>query len=69
MRYILNKNAQMGTGHHKIHTRECKKRPNEENIIDLDECFCLMEAKDRAKQYYLNVSECRYCCNKIFCKK
>lgn len=69
MKYILNKNAQFGTGCHKIHTIECTKRPREENTIDLKECICPIEAKIRAKEYYSIVSGCKYCCKQIFYKK
>ncbi len=69
MEYIVNKNTQLSTGYHKIHTKDCKKRPKDENIIDLKECICPIEAKNRAKEYYLNVSGCKYCCKEIFYKK
>ena len=35
MEYILNKNAQIDTGYHKIHKINCSRRPKEENIIKL----------------------------------
>lgn len=68
MNYIVNKNAQMGTGYHKIHTTDCKKRPKRENVIDLKECMCPFEAKSRAKEYYNNVNGCKYCCKQLFYK-
>ena len=54
--YVVNKNAQISTGNHKIHTKNCKMRPKEENCIDLNACICPLEAKSRAKEYYNNVS-------------
>lgn len=69
MEYIVNKNAQMNTGYHKIHTKECKKKPKQENIIDLNECVCPIEAKNRAKEYFQNVNGCKYCCEKIYYRK
>ena len=69
MEYILNKNVQMDTNYHKIHTKNCKKRPSDKNTIDLKECMCPIEAKSRAKEYYSNVSGCKYCCKEIFYKK
>lgn len=68
MNYVLNKIAQTGTGCHKIHTIRCKRRPKEENTINLKECMCPMEAKHRAKQYFSNVNGCKYCCREIFYK-
>lgn len=69
MNYIVNKNAQNGTDYHKIHTINCKRRPKEENTIDLKDCMCIMEAKSRAKEYYANVNGCEYCCKEISYKK
>lgn len=68
MKCLVNKNAQMGTGYHKIHKIGCKKMPKKENIIELDECMCLLEAKSRANEYYAHVSGCKYCCREIFYK-
>lgn len=67
--YILNKNVQMNKGYHKIHTKECKKGPKEENSIGLGNCICSIEAKSRAKEYYQNVNGCKYCCKEIFYNK
>ncbi len=69
MDYILNKNPQMNTSYHKIHTQKCAKRPKEENVIQLGNCMCPIEAKSRAKEYYENVNGCKYCCREIFFKK
>ena len=68
MEYIVNKNAQMGTEFHTIHTKECNRKPKEKNCIDLQNCMCPIEAKNRAKQYFNNVSGCKYCCKEIFYK-
>ena len=69
MKYIVNKNPQKHTEYHIIHKINCKKRPREENSIDLKECICVMEAKSRAKEYYANVNGCQYCCKEISYKK
>ena len=69
MKYIVNKNAQIGTGYHKIHTSDCSQRPKKENAIDLGECVCLIDAKSRAKDYYQQANGCKYCCREIFYKK
>lgn len=66
MKYILNKNIQMTTGYHKIHMKDCPKGPQEKNTIDLKECICSIEAKNRAREYYSNVNGCKYCCKEIF---
>ena len=58
----------MSTGYHKIHKENCGKRPKEDNIIYLDDCICPIEAKNRAKEYFSNVSGCKYCCKEIFYK-
>ncbi len=62
MEYIVNKNAQMGTGCHKIHTKECKNGPKKENRIELKECMCPLEAEKKAKKYFTIVNGCKYCC-------
>ena len=66
MRYIVNKNAQIGTGYHKIHTKYCSKMPKMENIIDLKECMCPTEARVRAQEYFKEVNGCKYCCKEIY---
>lgn len=68
MRYIVSKKAQNGTGCHKMHTDNCKRRPKDDNIIDLGECMCPIEARNKAKKYYSNVNGCKYCCKEIFYK-
>ena len=69
MKYLVNKNAQINTGYHKVHTIDCKRGPRKENAIILGECICLVEAKDRAKEHYKNVTGCKYCCENIFYQK
>lgn len=66
MQYILNKNAQTGTGYHKIHKKNCPKLPKKENQIELKDCVCSLVAKDRAKEYYATVNGCQYCCKEIY---
>lgn len=65
MQYVLNKNAQLGTEIHKIHTINCKRRPKPENSIDLKECNCPIVAKCKARDYFNHVDGCRYCCKEI----
>lgn len=66
MIYIVNKNAQIENGYHKIHTLECRKKPKKGNTIYLDECICPVIAKDKARKYYSNVVGCKYCCKEIY---
>lgn len=66
MKYIVNKNVQISTGYHKIHTKNCPKGPKKENVIDLGDCMCPIDAKSRAKEHYANINGCRYCCKEIF---
>ena len=68
MKYIVNKNAQIITGCHKIHKSDCPKKPKIENTIILGECMCPIDAKSRAKDFYEHVSGCKYCCSEIFYK-
>lgn len=68
MKYIVNKNTQIVTGYHKIHTINCPKRPKQENIIDLGECMCLIDAKSRARDFFEHVNGCKCCCKEIFYK-
>ncbi len=65
MEYVLNKNPQMHSSYHKIHQKNCPRRPKKENIINLGDCFCPYEAKSRAKEHYKMVSGCKYCCKEI----
>ena len=69
MRYLVNKNAQMLTGDHKLHKADCKMKPNYENTIELGEFYNSDVAQCEAKKYYLNVNGCKYCCNEIYLKK
>lgn len=69
MEYVVNQNAQIKTGYHKIHTKDCPKGPKEGNRIDLKQCICPMEAKSRAKEYFASVNGCKHCCKEIFYKK
>ena len=69
MLYLLNKNAQIKTGEHKIHTHTCKRRPKYENIIELGEFYYARVAHCEASKYYSNVDGCKYCCSEIHLKK
>ncbi len=67
-KYILSKNSQVKTDCHKIHRQDCTKKPKKGNYIELGECICPIEAKNRARDYYSNVTGCSYCCKEI-CSK
>lgn len=67
--YIVNKNAQLGTGCHKIHTNECKRKPKKENAVYLGKHMCPFAAKSKAKDYFSNVDGCSYCCKEIHAGK
>lgn len=69
MRYLINKNAQILTGDHKLHKDTCKMKPNYENTMELGEFYNSDVAQCEARKYYLNVNGCKYCCNEIYLKK
>lgn len=66
--YIVNKNAQMKTGEHKIHTADCKRKPKRENTKELGEFEDVVRAKYEATKYYPTVNGCKYCCVEIYLK-
>lgn len=61
--YILNKKTR------KMHRDNCKRKPNEKNIIKLKEKICPVLAKYEAQMYYKNVEVCSYCCKELNNKK
>lgn len=67
--YILNKNSQIATGDHKIHTNECSRKPKRSNTIELGEFYDIKVAKCEARKYFFNVDGCKFCCNSIHLKK
>lgn len=67
--FIVNKNAQIATGDHKIHTDECKRRPDEENSVEIGEYYDPKVALCEAKKYFYNVDGCAFCCPTIHLKK
>lgn len=69
MLYIVNKNAQIRTGEHKVHTNECKKKPKYENIRELGKFCDSQRAICEAIKYYSVVDSCKYCCKEIHLKK
>ena len=69
MFYVLNKNAQISTGNHKIHTICCKRKPEYKNIIELHGVNNSEIALYEAKKYYPCVDGCKYCCKEIYLKK
>lgn len=69
MHYLVNKNAQISTGDHKIHKENCKMKPNYENTIELGDFYNSNVAQYEAKKYYISVNGCKYCCAEIYLKK
>ncbi len=69
MFYVLNKNAQISTGNHKIHTIFCKRKPDCKNIIELHGVDNFMTALYEARKYYPCVEGCKYCCKEVRLKK
>lgn len=67
--FILNKNAQITTGEHKIHTSACKRRPKNESAIEIGEYYEAKVALCEAKKYFFNVDGCAFCCPSIHLKK
>ena len=66
--YVVNKHTQLSTGFNKIHKIDCVKKPNEENTINLGKCICIIDAENRAKNYFQKVNGCKYCCKEIYYK-
>lgn len=69
MRYLVNKNAQISTGDHKIHKENCKMKPDYKNTIELGDFYNSNVAQCEANKYYISVNGCKYCCNEIYLKK
>lgn len=69
MHYLINKNAQISTGDHKIHTIECPFKPKRENTIELGEFYDANVAQCEARKYFYNVDGCDFCCSQIHLRK
>ena len=69
MRYLVNKNAQILTGDHKIHREDCKMKPDSKNTIELGDFYNSDVAQYEAKKYFVTVNGCKYCCKEIYLKK
>ncbi len=69
MMYVINKNAQMTTGEHKIHKETCKYKPKYKNVIELGDFYNDKVAQCEATRYFSNIDGCKYCCSKIHLKK
>ena len=69
MTFVVNKNAQMSTGEHVIHTANCSRKPKKENWIELGDFANEKVAFYEAHKYYTCVNGCKYCCNKIHLKR
>lgn len=67
--FVLNKNAQIATGEHKIHTSSCKRKPKDENAIKIGEYYEPRVALCEAKKYFFNVDGCAFCCPSIHLKR
>lgn len=60
--YYVNKKAQP-TGEHEVHKSTCSYLPNSSNLIGLGYFSNCADAVKKAKEYYMNVDGCYYCCN------
>lgn len=69
MFYVVNKNAQIRTGEHKIHKQTCNRKPKDQNLIELDDLCDSRVALCEARRYFFNVDGCKYCCPEIHLKK
>lgn len=69
MLYLVNKNAQIETGDHKIHKITCKRKPKDINVIKLKDVYDSKVALCEAKKYFFNVDGCKYCCPEIYLEK
>ncbi len=69
MLFLVNKNAQIQTGDHKIHTCNCKRKPKKENTIELGDFYEAKVAQCEAKKYFFNVDGCAICCKAIHLKE
>ena len=65
--YILNKNAQPGSGDHEVHNTSCSYVPNVENQIALGAHNNCHDAVAAAKHAYPDsknkINGCYYCCS------
>lgn len=59
--YYVNKNAQPN-GEHEVHKSTCNHLPALENRISLGQFANCSDAKRKAKDHYVNVDGCYYCC-------
>lgn len=66
--YIVNKNAQIQTGEHKIHKQNCKQGPKDKNVIELGEFENSKRVVCEAYKYYSCINGCKYCCKEIMIK-
>lgn len=69
MLFLLNKNSQVATGDHKIHTADCPRKPKKENTIELGEFYNSIVANCEARKYFYNVDGCAFCCSSIHLRK
>ena len=69
MFFLVNKNSQISTGDHKIHTSECSRKPKRANYIELGEFSDVKVAQCEARKYFYTVDGCKFCCNTIHLKK
>lgn len=69
MLFLVNKNAQIKTGDHKVHTFSCSRKPDSKNTIELGDFYDVRVAQCEAKKYFFNVDGCNFCCKPIHLKK
>lgn len=67
--FLVNKNAQISTGYHKIHKSTCSRKPKIKNVIELGDFYDARVAQCEAQKYFSNINGCKYCCEEIYLKK
>lgn len=60
-RYYVNKNAQVESGDHEVHTTGCSWLPDAENRIYLGDFYSCFSAVAKAREYYTQVDGCYWC--------
>lgn len=60
--YYVNKKQQLN-GDREVHTTGCPHPPEFHNRVSLGEHFSCQSAVLKARQHYIQVNGCYYCCN------
>ncbi len=69
MLYKVNKNSQIKTGDHIVHTHDCIYGPKDSNAKELGYFESERVALSEAAKYYTSVNGCSYCCKSIHLKR